>query len=159
MNLSDILKKTQTKESIKEKYYFVPSDSYCRPFIKRYKIKIGPSCQTIQYNIAECQGFCKSQSMIWKNQNELKVVSCCQIKQVHQSRVRIYCLKRLNPNQINHDIYERTRDMELIEIFKQSFTESSWTDQITFKDNNFYTGYFSILMPVNISCQCQYHNF
>lgn len=158
MNLSEILKKTQNKEPNKEKYYFIPNDSYCRPFIKKYKIRIGPNCQTIQYNIAECHGFCKSQSMIWKNQHEIKSVNCCQIKELQQSSVKIYCLKRLDPDQINHDIYEQNKDMELIEIFKQSFSESIWTDQITLINNNIYTGYFSLLIPVNISCVCQNHN-
>ncbi|CAF0846044.1 unnamed protein product [Brachionus calyciflorus] len=161
MNLSDFLKRIEnSSQEIKNSQTkkILNTETNCRPKIKIYMIKIGPDCQTVPYNKAECQGYCKSQSMIWKNNNQFSSVYCCSIKKVQQKYAKIRCLKRLDPSEITNQIYEKTRDAELIETFKNSFTESSWVDEKIEIGSNLYTGYFLFLVPVNITCDCDYIN-
>lgn len=132
------------------------SPSYCRPMYRKFTLKLGKNCQNIEYTLVECNGYCHSQSMIWKNHEEIKVVSCCTISRVLQKLTKVYCLKQIEPEQIKNEFYQKMKDLEVFQIFQNSFTKSAWTDQIGYKGKQFYGGYYSVLVSYNATCECEY---
>lgn len=132
------------------------SSAYCRPIFKKYTIKIGSNCQSVDYNMIECNGYCHSQSMIWKNHGEVNFVSCCTLSKVNQKLMKIYCSKRLEPDQIKNELYQKMKDSEVFNIFQNSFSKSAWTDQAGYKGKQYYGGYFSVLVSYNATCECEY---
>lgn len=145
---------TETED---ETVYFarISSKSYCRPNYKNYKIKIGTDCTTLNYKLVECSGYCNSQSMISKNQKELRVIGCCTLKKIFYKKNKLYCVRRIESQKIENDFYKKTKDTELYELFKNSFSESSWTDEPVVYRNRKYGGYYTVIMSHNASCACE----
>jgi hypothetical protein len=134
----------------------ISSNSYCRPNYRTYRIQLGNECAPMDYRLVECSGYCNSQSMVWKNQEELRVVACCSIKRMVERKTRLYCAKPVDMSLIESDLYKSSKDEELHELFRNSFSLSAWTRLSgAEKNSNIYTGYYTVNMFYNVTCSCQ----
>ena len=132
------------------------SASYCEPSYKKYQIKIGDECETFNYSLVECNGYCRSLFIIWKNHDDIQTVSCCTMTAVTYKLNKIYCLKRLDSNEIKNDLYQKIRDDEVYQLFKESLSKTSWTDHLVYKGKHLYAGYYTVKTFHDATCECQY---
>ncbi len=127
----------------------------CHVDYRNYSIKISDECEPFDYPFIECKGYCQSKSMIWKTGEEIQEAECCSMTNVFYMNSEVFCKKKLEPNEIKTYLNEEIKDEEFLDIFYKSFNKSSWTDQITFKRNTKYLGYFTVKIQFDARCSCQ----
>lgn len=147
----------------------------CRPIYRRIRsyrqsARFSEHCQPLtDYQLVECMGYCHSQSMLWKNKDELTTAACCSMSHVNHRTTRIYCTRPIEPDEIHVDAQLRYlfKDKDMIDMFKNSFTRSAWTSELSSSSSNNqpskstnsnvrYTGYYSILVYYNATCECEF---
>jgi hypothetical protein len=131
-------------------------DAYCRPVYKRMQLRINGDCQPLEYQVVECSGYCQSQSMVGKNEDEVRVASCCSLTGVNRRLVRVYCTRTLRPDEVrNAPLYSQSRDAELLKLFQASFGAASWTEHVVYKNRHVYSGFYSVSLYFDASCECE----
>lgn len=125
------------------------SKEVCHAKIFSYPISISRYCQEYNYTSIECEGYCFSDSMVWKNIT-VDSTSCCSFKDVTYKEERIYCSKQLSDNEIEDDFLYILSDEEMFRVFKRSFLKN-W---IKLRKND-HAGYYTIKSYNNAKCECQ----
>jgi hypothetical protein len=128
---------------------------FCRPIYSKYSLKISEKCQMVEYQTVECNGYCQSQSMLWKNE-ELQTVSCCSLSRVQQKSLKIYCTKQVEQDEIRNQWYARMRDPELYRLFQRTFDQSAWTDYLVYRNGILYKGYYTLMYFYAAICECEF---
>jgi hypothetical protein len=131
-------------------------ESYCRPVYRKVVLRISEHCQPLEYQLVECNGYCHSQSMIWKNQDEVQSTSCCTLASVNRKVAKIYCTRSLQPEEVQARFYSKSKDDDIYRLFQESFGSSTWTEQVIYKSKHVYSGYYSVILYFDASCECQF---
>ena len=127
----------------------------CQAITSKYSLSLGDDCQTLDYPLIECDGYCQSKSMIWVNDDEVQDVECCTIKNVQFRFSKMYCSKKLTLNQIKSRLQTRIKDKEMLEFFQILFGIATWSSHGPAWNRTSFKGYFNVKTFFNASCQCQ----
>lgn len=130
----------------------VPS---CQVSYRNYSIDLGEGCEAFTYPLVECNGYCQSKSMIWKTGEEIQEAECCKITSVSYIFSKVYCQKKLLLYQIKNRLNEVIKDDEILDAFQSSLKETPWTSRVVNKDGIKYTGYFTVKLQFDATCECQ----
>ncbi len=125
------------------------SKEECHAKIFSHPISISRYCQEYNYTSVECEGYCFSDSLVWKNVT-VDASSCCSFKDVVYQQERIYCSKQLSDKEIEDDFLYMVSDDEMFKMFKRSLLKN-W---IRLRKNN-YAGYYTIKSYNDAKCACQ----
>ncbi len=157
LTLEEFLNQTSTVENDFDSDYFHNTGPYCKVNYRKISIKISDECQSFNYPMVECTGYCQSQSMIWKNHDNIQTASCCSMINVYEKSAKLYCTKRLQQNEIKKDFYRAFKDDEVAKLFQESFDKNSWkSHKVVFKGKKLYTGYYTVKIYYNATCECEY---
>ena len=157
---SPLLSANRVKEASHKRkshrHYSAPK-SECAPIANKRSVRIAPQCKKFKFNFVECNGYCESQSMIWNQHTDIKVVLCCSMYDVVTRPERIYCSTRIDTNEITNDAFAEMRDDEVYSTFKEAFDRSTWTDEKVFSNKTnklLYSGYFTVSQVSKAKCKC-----
>jgi len=128
----------------------------CESSSKFYPIRIGNGCETINFPIFECSGFCHSKSFMWKNTDEIQDYECCGIASAYYEHLKIFCLQQLDLNLMKIRLLMKIKDKTVHDLFENSFEKNSWTNHSVMKDMNLYAGYYTVKILENVTCECKY---
>ncbi len=158
LTLEEYLNQTSSVENHNfESDYIQSNGPYCKVNYRKFPIKISDQCQSFNYPIVECTGYCQSQSIIWKNHDNIQTASCCSMISVYEKSAKLYCTKLLEQNEIKTDFYRMFKDDEVAKLFKESFNKHSWkSHKVVFKGKKIYSGYYTVKIYYNATCQCEY---
>lgn len=127
------------------------SSSTCKLIYSERKLRISKECETIDYSYLECNGYCPSNTLFYLEE-EINSVSCCSLQNLQTKDVRIYCSRKLNSTtDFENDYSQYRKDTEIMEEFQNSFTNPVWN---YIKPVRNYTGFYTILMATNATCEC-----
>ena len=125
------------------------SKEECYAKISSYPIFISKYCQDYNYTSVECEGYCFSDSMVWKNMT-VDTTPCCSFKDVTYKEERIYCSKQISDSEIEDDFLYFVLDEQIFNLFKRNLLKN-W---IKLRKNDL-AGYYTIKSYDNGKCICQ----
>ena len=159
LTLEEYLNQTSNNKNHYESDYTKNTGPYCKVNYRKFPVKISDECQSFNYPMVECTGYCQSQSIIWKNHDNIQTASCCSMISVYEKSAKLYCTKRLEANDMKNDYYKSFRDDEVAKLFQESFNKHSWkSHKVVFKGKKLYSGYYTVKIYYNATCQCEYYD-
>ena len=124
---------------------------------------ISKHCETINYIYLECTGYCESNTYFYKDE-EISSASCCSLRNIEFKEVKLHCFKKLLlPSDLTNEHSLYRKDVELMQTFQNSFKSSQWTEiepssETTSNTKKSFSGFYTILMATNASCECSKMN-
>ena len=127
----------------------------CQVTTRNYSINIGDGCETLRYPLIECNGYCKSKSMIWKTGEEIQEAECCKITSASYTLTKVFCKKKPLDIQIKSQLSEVIKDDDVVEAFESSLKDMVWINRVLNRDGIRYLGYYMVKLQFGASCECQ----